>query len=105
MTFDKTKELILNTVSGLTMNELPHGDWEIGGVFITEVYERLAVSGKPVILYSVNYDDQIVSNDRMEPDSVVEVGSFFSFEAAIPCAIQTCIDLAIESVKNEGVSV
>ena len=96
MTFDKTKELILNTVSGLTMNELPHGDWEIGGVFITEVYERLAVSGKPVILYSVNY---------LEPDSVVEVGSFFSFEAAIPCAIQTCIDLAIESVKNEGVSV
>jgi hypothetical protein len=102
MTFDETKELILSTVSGLTMNELPHGDWDIGGVFITEVKEELVVSGKPVVLYSVNYAVPIVSNDRMEPDDVdvVEVGSFFSLEAAIPCAIQTCIDMSIDSAQN-----
>lgn len=100
MTFDETKKLILNIVSGLTMNELPHGNWDIGGVFITEVEEELAVSGKQVIMYSVNYGMPIVSN--MEPDDVdvVEVGSFFSLEAAIPCAIQTCIDMAIQSVQN-----
>ena len=102
MTFEETKQLILKTVSGLTLNELPHGDWEIDGVFITEVEEELAVSGKQVIMYSVNYAMPIVSNDRMEPDDVdvVEVGSFFSLEAAIPCAIQTCIDMAIQSVQN-----
>ena len=95
MTFEETKQLILKTVSGLTLNELPNGEWEIGGVFITEVEEELAVSGKKVIMYSVNYDMPI-------PDDVdvVEVGSFFSFEAAMPCAIQTCIHLAIQSVQD-----
>lgn len=102
MTFEETKELILKIVSGLTMNELPHGNWEIGGVFITEVEEELTFSGEKVTLYSVNCAIPVISNDRMEPDDVdvVEVGSFFSLKAAIPCAIQTCIDMAIESVEN-----
>ena len=95
MTFDETKKLILNIVSGLTMNELPHGNWDIGGVFINEVAEELAVSGKQVIMYSVNYVMPI-----LDDVDVVEVGSFFSFEAAMPCAIQTCIHLAIQSVQD-----
>ena len=95
---DELKRIICNRVSGLAIAKLPNGDWEIGGVYITEVEYELAIDGSPVTIYSVNYPEYF----NPEPDDVdlVEVGCFDSLDTAIPCAIQTCIQLAISGVNN-----
>ena len=95
---DELKRIICNRVSGLAIAKLPNGDWEIGGVYITEVEYELAIDGSPVTIYSVNYPEYL----NPEPDDVdlVEVGCFDSLDTAIPCAIQTCIQLAIRGVNN-----
>jgi hypothetical protein len=95
---DELKRIICNRVSGLVITNLLNGNWEIGGVYITKLEEKLAIDGSPVTLYSVNYPEYF----NTEPDDVdlVEVGCFFSLETAIPCAIQTCIQLAMSEVNN-----
>ena len=102
---DALKIAIGNTVSGLVLTQIDADNWDIGGVNITrDIVSVPSVNGKDTEQESwvVSYGVYQSSNNRMEPDDVdyVEVNTFWTFDAAIACAVSTCVYWAITNVEE-----
>lgn len=93
---DRLKQAICSVVSGLELKQVDTLNWVIGGVCIT--HEEPTTHPAYIVSYGV-----VISGGRMEPDDVdiVDVASFRTLEAAIPCAIQVAIEGAIANVEDE----
>jgi len=103
--FDVVKKLMTDTINGLELKRLDDANWDIGGVNITIDHQHRVssiIGEREVTMYVVTYGVSRFSANRMEPDDVdmVEVGQYGSLEAAIPVAIQVCIQWALDNADE-----
>lgn len=104
MKFDEIKKLMLSVIFGLELKRIDDENWDIGGVSITfgTVSVDTIFDKREVPTYFVTHGVTKFSCNRMEPDDVdvVEAGQYGSLEAAIPAAIQVCIQWALDNAAE-----